>query len=209
MAIEALRGKPWYMGLGLGLGVAAILFALGWWRLFGPMRQDIQKKDQKISELEVKIQEGRAAKQRLPEFREEVRRLELELDKLLRILPARLNTEELLRRLRALAEQGDLDLLRIRPGNLRDRDFYSEWPIFISVRGTYHNLALLFDRIGRFSRIINVDNLRVRSVAPTRRGHTISATFTAKTFIYREVEVQPAAPRGQRQGAQRRRGRGR
>src|SRR5438270_12461284 len=116
MAIEALKEKPWYVGLGVGVAVAIVLFALAWWRLYGPMKDQIVAQDAKLSELQGKIQEGRAAKQRLPQFREEVRRLELELDKLLRILPARLNTEDLLRRLRGLAEQGDLDLLRIAPG---------------------------------------------------------------------------------------------
>jgi type IV pilus assembly protein PilO len=191
MAIAALKDKPWYVGLGVGVGVAAVLFGLAWWRLYGPQKQRIVAQDAKLAELQGKIQEGRAAKQRLPQFREEVRRLELELDKLLRILPARLNTEDLLRRLRALAEQGDLDILRITPGNLSDKDFYSEWPIQITLQGTYHNLALFYDRIGRFSRIINVDNLTVNSLDPTKnQGHSISAAFTAKTFVYREEEEE-------------------
>ena len=191
MAIAALKDKPWYVGLGVGVGVAAVLFGLVWWRLYDPMKKRIVAQDAKLSELQGKIQEGRAAKQRLPQFREEVRRLELELDKLLRILPARLNTEDLLRRLRALAEQGDLDILRVTPGNLSDKDFYSEWPIQISLQGTYHNLALFFDRVGRFSRIINVDNLRVNDIDPARnQGHSISAAFTAKTFVYREEEEE-------------------
>jgi type IV pilus assembly protein PilO len=197
MAIAALKEKPWYVGLGVGVGVGALLFGLAWWRLYGPMQDKIRSQDSKLSELQGKIQEGRAAKQRLPQFREEVRRLELELDKLLRILPARLNTEDLLRRLRSLAEQGDLDILRITPGNLSDKDFYSEWPIQISLQGTYHNLALFYDRIGRFSRIINVDNLTVRAINPAvNQGHSISAAFTAKTFVYREEEeaAPPAAP---------------
>src|SRR5688572_26750751 len=122
MAIEALKEKPWYVGLAVGVGVAVVLFGLAWWRLFGPMKTEIAGQDAKLAELQGKIQEGRAARQRLPQFREEVRRLELELDKLLRILPARLNTEDVLRRLRALAEQGDLDILRVTPGNLTDRD---------------------------------------------------------------------------------------
>ena len=199
MAIAALKDKPWYVGLGVGVGVAAVLFGLAWWRLYGPMKQRIVSQDSKLSELQGKIQEGRAAKQRLPQFREEVRRLELELDKLLRILPARLNTEDLLRRLRALAEQGDLDILRITPGNLTDKDFYSEWPIQITLQGTYHNLASFYDRIGRFSRIINVDDLAVNAVDPTKsQGHSISAEFTAKTFVYREEEeaAPVAAPAG-------------
>ena len=201
MAIAALKERPWYVGLGVGVAVAAVLFGLAWWRLFGPMKQQIAGQDAKLAELQGKIQEGRAAKQRLPQFREEVRRLELELDKLLRILPARLNTEDLLRRLRALAEQGDLDILRITPGNLTDQDFYSEWPIQIGLHGTYHNLALFFDRIGRFSRIINVDDLTIDAIDPSaNQGHSINAAFTAKTFVYREEEEEapaaaaPAAP---------------
>ena len=194
MAIAALKDRPWYVGFGVGVAVAAVLFGLAWWRLYGPMKQRIVSQDAKLSELQGKIQEGRAAKQRLPQFREEVRRLELELDKLLRILPARLNTEDLLRRMRALAEQGDLDILRITPGNLTDKDFYSEWPIQITLQGTYHNLASFFDRIGRFSRIINVDDLNVSAIDPNaNQGHSISATFTAKTFVYREEEEAPPA----------------
>ena len=194
MAIEALKDKPWYYGLAAGLGLVALLFALAWWRLYGPMRDGIAAQDAHLAELQVKIQEGRAARQRLPQFREEVRRLELELDKLLRILPVRLNTEDVLRRLRALAEQGDLDILRVTPGNLTDRDFYSEWPINVQLQGTYHNLASFFDRIGRFSRIFNIDNLSINAVDPNRSGgHSIGATFVAKTFVYREEEEEPAA----------------
>lgn len=194
MAIEALKDKPWYYGLAAGLGLVLVLFLLVWWRLYGPMRERIAAQDAQLAELQVKIQEGRAARQRLPQFREEVRRLELELDKLLRILPVRLNTEDVLRRLRALAEQGDLDILRVTPGNLSDRDFYSEWPINVQLQGTYHNLASFFDRIGRFSRIFNIDNLSINAVDPNRSGgHSIGATFVAKTFVYREEEEEPAA----------------
>lgn len=196
--IEALEDKPWYFGLGIGVGGALVLFALGWWQLFSPMNDQIDRQDNKLAELEAKIQEGRAAQQRLPQFREEVRRLELELEKLLRILPSRLNTEDLLRRIRSVAEQGDLDLLRIRPGNLNDRDFYSEWPISIAMSGTYHNLALFFDRVSRFPRIINVDDLRINGKDPARNnGHTIGANFVAKTFVYREVELEPEGPGGE------------
>ena len=202
MAIAALKEKPWYVGLGVGVAVVLVLFGLAWWRLYGPMKTQMARQDAKLAELQGKIQEGRAAKQRLPQFREEVRRLELELDKLLRILPARRNTPDLLRRIRSLTEQGDFALRRFTPGQLSDREFFSEWPIAVSVDGGYHNLALFFDRISRFSRIINIEDLTIAALPGPHGTHTLSANFNAKTFVYKEAPPPPppgspeAAPPG-------------
>jgi len=183
-----LEGKPWYFGAVVGAVVAVLLYLAANSFLLKPREQQITRLEDRRAKLQAKIQEGRAAKQQLPRFREEVRKLELELDRLLRILPARRNTPELLRRVRSLAEQGDFALLRFTPGRFVERDFYSEWPIAINLRGSYHNLALFFDEIGRFSRIINIEGLRIDA---NRRGssrHTIGASFSAKTFVYQEPE---------------------
>jgi type IV pilus assembly protein PilO len=184
-----LEGKPWYFGGAIGLVLAIGIYLLANQLMFKPREERISRLEGRRATLQAKIQEGRAAKAQLPRFREEVRKLELDLDRLLRILPARRNTPDLLRRVRSLAEQGDFSLLRFTPGRFADRDFYSEWPIAINLHGTYHNLALFFDEIGRFSRIINIEGLQIDA---NRRGvarHTIAATFRAKTFVYQEPKT--------------------
>lgn len=198
MAVKTgLEGKPWYIGLAAGLVAGLVLFALAYWRVLQPMNDEYVAEEAKLAALQNKIQEGRAARQELPKFREEVRQLELELDKLLRILPARRNTPDLMRRIRSLTEQGDFALKSFNPGGFADQEFFSEWPIRIELEGTYHNLALFFDRISRFSRIINIDNLEIsaRSGAARKKGgeaNTIAASFAAKTFVYKEPEPAPA-----------------
>lgn len=182
-----LEGRPWYFGAILGLILAALIVGLGYKMVFEKQYDEIAAQERRLSELERKIQEGRAAERDLPQLREAVRALEVELDKLLRILPARRNTPELLRRIRSLVDQGDFGFRRFTPGGFVDRDFYSEWPIKIDLTGDYHNLALFFDRISRFSRIINIENINV-GASPGRGGQTIAANFTAKTFIYKEPE---------------------
>ncbi len=195
MALKTgLEGKPWYYGLISGLVLGALLFGGGYYQYIGPVKDQIQAQENHLEDLQHKIQEGMSAQAQLPKFREEVHQLELELDKLLRILPARRNTPDLLRRIRALAEQGDFNLKDFKPGVLTDKEFYSEWPIQVDLDGTYHNLALLFDRIGRFSRIINVTDLQITAMTPTKTNpHTISASFTAKTFVYKEPDANPPA----------------
>jgi Tfp pilus assembly protein PilO len=193
MALKTgLDGKPWYFGASIGVVVGAVIFGLAWWRAIQPIKDEIEKGEITLAELQTKIQEGRAAKQQLPKFREEVRQLELELDKLLRILPARRNTPDLLRRIRSLAEQGDFALKRFTPKEMQDKEFFSEWPIEVSIDGSYHNLALFFDRISRFSRIINIENLQVNALTNPKSPHTITAGFQAKTFVYKEAD--PVSP---------------
>ncbi len=183
MAIETgLEGKPWFVSAAVGAALLAAVVVGFYYLQVEKMNRQIVGKQRKLQNLEREINEGRAAMKSLPQFREEVDRLQLELDKLLRILPSRRNTEDLLRRIRRLTEQGDFDLLRFTPKPLARRDFYSEWPIGIALNGKYHNLALFFDRIRRFSRIINVENLRISSRG--RGRHSLSANFTIKTFIY-------------------------
>ncbi len=55
----------------------------------------------------------------------------------------------------------------------------------MKVIGRYHDLGLFLDRVSKYSRIINVDGLKIDSV----RGEgekTIRASFTATTFLYDE-----------------------
>ncbi len=194
-----LEGKPWFYGLGVGLLVGAVLLLAGYFLKLAPMKEEIESKEAQLAELQGKIQEGLTFKEDLPRLQEDVRNLELELEKSLRILPARRNTPDLMRKIRSLAEQGDFVLKRFTPGALTDKDFYSEWPISVGVEGGYHSLALFFDKISNFSRIINVENLQIDAFSMPKNPHTITATFTAKTFVYKEsppAAEEPLVSRG-------------
>jgi len=183
--------KPWYYALGIGVFVAALLAGAVHWFYFKPLQEEIQNKKVELDGLNQEIAKGRAAERKLAQFREEVKRLELELAKLLQILPSKRNTEELIKRIETLTRQGDFTLKTFKPGDFVQKEFYAEWPIDIQVEGTYHNLALFFDRMSRFSRIINVEDMKVGPLeAP---GKSLSATFTAKTFIYTGDEATSGA----------------
>lgn len=184
-----LEGKPWYVGLGVGLLVGGLLVFAGHRVKLGPMNEQIKGQEERLADLQRQIQRGEAAKEQLPQFRERVRRLELDLEKLLRILPDRRNVHELLRQVRALAEREDFNLKKFTPGTEVEQEFISEWPITLQLEGNYHNLARFFDRMSRFSRIINVDNLNIRAMNNATASRSIDASFVAKTFVYKE---QPA-----------------
>ena len=178
-----IEEKPWYYALGVGLAVGIALAGAVHWFWFKPLNEQIAAKKVELEGLNQEIAKGRAAERKLSQFREEVKRLELELSKLLQILPSKRNTEELIKRIETLTRQGDFTLLKFTPGEFVQKEFYAEWPIDIQIQGTYHNLALFFDRMSRFSRIINVEDLKITTLDNVP-GKSIGAAFVAKTFIY-------------------------
>ena len=194
-----LDDKPWWVGLIVGLVLAiAILWAVDAY-LVKPIKSEIQTTEDAIAVLDQKIQQGRAAERKLPQFREEVKRLELELEKLRRILPSTRNTEEIIQKIKSLVDQGEFTLNRLSFPPLGDQaggnEAYVEWPIAVAVDGRYHDLAILFNRLGNFSRIMNVENIRINARAD-QESKTVSSEFTAKTFVYVEPQEEAAATEG-------------
>jgi type IV pilus assembly protein PilO len=196
MADLSLQGKPIYFGIIIGLILGgAIVFGVQY-AFINDIDSQIRNADTKIKDLDTKIAEGRSAQRKLPQFREEVRRLELELEKLRRILPSSRNTEEIVKKIKSLVDQGDFILRNMtfpKLGEQKGSDPYAEWPVSISVDGRYHNLAILFNRLSNFSRIINVEQINIHALG-SQLDRTISADFVAKTFVYQEPKESEAAP---------------
>lgn len=186
MAID-LNDKPWYVAVIVGAVLGIALFVVLQMYVFKDMQIEITNLQTTIDELEREIEKGRAAKADLPKLEEDIKNLELELDRLRQILPTARETDALLKRLKQLTERGHFRLTRYRPGDFIDMDFYQEWPILVELDGTYHELGLFFDRLSRFKRIINVDDLMITPLKTQDGSHyTIHARFTQKTFIYKE-----------------------
>jgi len=195
MAIETgLQGKPWYYGFGLGALVAIILVALSHYFLVSGVKEKIQANTAQLDELSKKIAAGRTAEKQLPQFREEVKRLELELEKLRRILPSSRNTEEIIKKLKALVDQGNFILTKVSfpPIGAATEELVAEWPITVQVQGGYHDLAILFNRLSNFSRIVNVEQFTIEALGD-QSGRTIKSEFVAKTFVYVEQKPEEAS----------------
>lgn len=195
MALEtALEGKPLWWGLLIGLGLAIGILAGVHFMLIDSsdgINKKIENLNGELDTLEEKIAAGRAAERKLPQFREQVAELERELEKLRRILPSSRNTEEIIKKIKALVDQGDFELRRLRFPALgaapQGEVPIVDWPIQVEVSGNYHDLAILFNRLSNFTRIINVEEFTI-SARPAQESRTTDASFVAKTFVYIEPE---------------------
>jgi Tfp pilus assembly protein PilO len=99
MALDDLfkfEEKPMWQAAVTGVVIAGLLVGVAEWQFFGPRRRDIDAAKAKYASLSAEIEKGRAAERKLAQFREEVKKLELELQKLLQVLPPERDTEDLI-----------------------------------------------------------------------------------------------------------------
>ena len=190
MAID-LNSKPWYVAAIVGVVLGIAMFVVMNIYIFKDIRTQIERLETSIDELEREIEKGRAAKADLPRLEEDIRNYEIELDRLRKILPTKRETDNLIKRAKQLTERGRFRLTRFTPGGFEDRDFFIEWPIRVGLDGTYHELGLFFDRLSRFSRIINVTELTINPTRASDSGFTIHAEFVQRTYIYKEETPEP------------------
>jgi len=163
--------------------MAIALVAVAWMAYpnFSEMEKHNTDSRAQLESLQTEIRKGQAIEAKLPEFEKEIENLQLKLNDLLAILPTEPETGELLKWVKNLADQSNLDLKQFNPGALKPVEFYKEFPIAMDVEGDYHDLGVFFDRISKYSRIINVSGV---SISAATGAHSIKSNFTATTFVY-------------------------
>ena len=196
-----LNKVPWYAQVGLFVALAIAGVAAFHYLYAVPAEKALDVQRQRLAALRVDINQGMAIARQLPQFRAQVADLEGRLEGLKAILPDEKDFGELLRNLQTLAVQSNLSIRLFKPAPVVTKPLHAEWPINIELDGTYHNLGLFFDRISRFSRIINVGNVAVKAKDKPDQNTSISVACVATTFVLLDGAKAPAAPAAAPAGA--------
>jgi type IV pilus assembly protein PilO len=193
----SLSKLPWYAQVAAFVALSAAGIGAYYYYYEMPTRAEMETREMQLKALRVDIDKGLATAKKLPEFRAQVEDLEARLSNLRAVLPEEKDVADLLRRLQTVAAQSSLSITSFKPAPVVTKQLHAEWPINIEVHGTYHNLAIFFDRLGKFARIVNITGLDVKGRDKDPNA-TIVASCVATTFVLLDkpapVHAAPAAP---------------
>jgi len=197
----SLTRLPWYGQVGAFLvlaiaGVGAFVYYYEW-----PARADMESRVTQREALHKDITMGMATAKKLPQFRAQVSELEGRLNNLKAVLPEEKDAADLLRRMQTVATQSNLTIKSFKPAPTVTKQLHAEWPINLELDGTYHNLAIFFDRVSKFTRIVNISGLDVKGKDKPDPNSTITATCVATTFVLLDRPQAGGAGRGAAPGA--------
>jgi type IV pilus assembly protein PilO len=140
-----------------------------------------------IAQLETAVAQAAEVQQRLAQFKRELADLDARLNELRRILPSQKETPDVLRAVQQMAAESNLKIVRFVPQPVAPHTFYLDWPITMEVEGSYNALGTFFEKVGLFTRVVNVENISVKNIeGSTDLTRTLHSNYTATTFVYRE-----------------------
>ncbi len=188
----------WYYQVAIVAGVSGGLLFLAWYQYpsLSQMQADVVSKQAAFDDLQKNLVKILQQQKALAQLKKESLALQAKLDGLKSILPLEKETAQILRSMPEVAMSAGLSVpsrISFRPPS--DREVYTEHPVDMEVVGTYHNIGSFLDKIRMLPRIVNVSGLKVQSRASQGDAAfraSVSATFTATTFVYKE-EQQPAS----------------
>ena len=179
----SLTKLPWYAQIGAFVALALGANGAFYYYVEMPVRADMTSRQSQLRALRDDITKGLNTAKQLPAFRAQVTELEGRLDNLKAVLPEEKDAADLLRRMQTVATQSNLEIKSFKPSPTVTKQLHAEWPIALELEGTYHNLATFFDRVGKFTRIVNISGLDVKNTARPDPNNTINATCVATTFV--------------------------
>lgn len=177
-----MRDWPWY---GYFI-VAVIIFGMFFLFYYRPKNNELENIRSERITTENEVEKLKQKKKELQEIEKELITMNIKLNQLETIIPQKEEIDIILRRIQELAYDSRINIREFIPKPLIDKEYFSEKPINMKISGSYHNLATFFNQLANFARLFNIENFKITALRDQSDLSTISATSTAKTYIFRE-----------------------
>ena len=121
------------------------------------------KLTERLSSVNQEITEKQIFARQIEKYRKEVDALKKNLHVALAKLPERKEIPGLLHSVSEAGRKVNLEFLLFEPMNEVPKEgFYAEIPVKVEAIGSYHNIAIFFEKVGKISRIMNITDVSIR-----------------------------------------------
>jgi len=193
-SIEQLTKWPLAKKLAV-LAVAMIVLGAGFWFVYyQPVMDELESLKSKHSKLKRDLVEAEKRKKTYEDDRRKRDELKKAASLQLQVLPPKAEIASFLNNLNTQADLVGLEILSVKPRDEQAAQYYARIPVRLKLRGSFHQLAKFFYLVGNLDRIINIENINLKSAVMDDSGVVLVAEVLATTFR----SVQPQAKKGKK-----------
>lgn len=197
----AFRDWPWPIQALFFLGLAVVVIAAGFYIPGLPVatvRTELEAAQQEEKPLAADVASLRVYKQRRAELQSEMDALSKQLATLQTIVPEEKKVDEFIIMIQSAATSSGVSIRRLKALPVAPKQFYFEVPFEVTCDGPYFAVLDFFSKLGRLSRIINVGDLKLSSVAAKSSatfrmtpGTSVAGVMTVTTFFSKAADAPP------------------
>ena len=147
--------------------------------LIDEQAETIESQEAQLVKLEVQARDR-------SRYMKEVARLKQRLREAEEQLPKKAEVPKLLRDISYEAPQSGLQIARFEVQDERKQGEFAKVPVSMRVTGSYHEIAVFFDRLSKMSRIVNVADLKMTSPQFINKKIVLTSSFDATTYRFLE-----------------------
>ena len=129
---------------------------------FQPQRARINTLTGEYDKISAELEKARKTVNSLAKLEEEYERLHEKWIAAQSLLPQEKEVAQLLRKVTRAGSQSGIDFELFEPGIPVTKEFITENPVNVRVRGEYHEVGVFLSKVANLDRIINVTGLKVR-----------------------------------------------
>lgn len=200
--IEALS-KP--QRITIYAATLVVLIGLGVYLFIWPKFGTIASLEQQLEKVEKQLATAKKNAAELNDWRNKMKQKQAEYNLVMRALPEKEEIPSLLAGISEAGKDAGLEFLLFQPKGEQVKDFYAEIPVSINVKGTYHQVAVFFDKVANLPRIVNIRDIQMKPTQGKGAGHDLTTNCQAVTYKF--VDSPPArkgkAARGGKRGRRR------
>lgn len=165
-------------------GTVVLLVGLYIWLVYIPKTGEITTIKSELDRLERNIELARGRAKNLQRLEADLVKAQGDLKVAIKLLPTTSEIPSLLKNITKLGNDSNLEFLLFSPEKQVSKEFYVEIPVSIELLGSYHDVAIFFDKVGKLDRIVNVVDL---NMIPTKElSTTLKTSCKATTYRFKE-----------------------
>lgn len=169
-------------------GTAVLLVLLYAFVFYLPRSTQIAEKQQTIQSLEKEKAKLQALIKDRANTKIAIQEVEGQFNQAKAQLPEEKEIPELLKQVSNLGRDSGLEVVLFRQKAEVFRDLHAEVPVEMAVRGSYHQVALFFDKVRRLDRIVNVSDTNMKNPQLVGGQIQVDAAFSATTYRFLNEE---------------------
>ena len=165
-------------------GTVVFIVGIYAWLVYIPKSGEITTIKTELVRLEKNIRLARVRANNLKKLDADLAEAHGDLKVAIRLLPTTSEIPSLLKNITKLGNNSNLEFLLFSPKKQVSKEFYVEIPVAIEVLGSYHDVAMFFDKVGKLDRIVKV--LNVNMIPIKELSTTLKTSCKATTYRFKE-----------------------